>query len=145
MRKLMSFFAILIILGMGFSFIPAKAASPAPSMRLSAKLAGAPIKDIMPEGYATYYEKGPATEFTLTVSNVILPEECVLLVMIGREQMMKFTLRKFGTFIKCSTANGDYIPCMDSGTPIVIMDESGNTILAGSFTFSGVPLTSMGT
>lgn len=142
MKKVMSFFAILILLGMGFSFVPAKAASP--SLRLSAKLAGAPIKDIMPEAYATYCEKGPVTEFTLTVSNVILPEECVLLVMIGREEMMKFSLRKFGTFIKCSTANGEYIPPMESGTPIVIMDDQGHTILAGTFTYSGLPISSVG-
>ena len=142
MKKLMSFFAILIILGMGFSFIPAKAASP--SMRLSAKLAGGPIKDVMPEAYATYYEKGFVSEFTLSVSNVNLPDGSVLLMMIGREEMMKFTLFKLGANIKCSTANGEYIPPMDVGTPIVLLDEKGNTILAGTFTFQAVPVPSLG-
>ena len=106
--------------------------------RIEADLAGAAINGLVPRGEAeTKTFVNGNRKFEVDVSNVNLADGTVLKVFVDGAQAG--TLRIVGLLgeFEVSTENGQTVPPINSRTRVVVSDQAGNTIVAGSF--SNIP------
>lgn len=106
--------------------------------RIEADLAGAAINGLVPRGEAeakTFVDG--SRKFEVDVTNINLPDGTILNVSVDGARVG--TLRLIGMLgeLDLETANGQTVPPINSRTRVVVSDQAGNTIVAGSF--SNIP------
>jgi hypothetical protein len=102
--------------------------------KIEANLAGASINGLVPRGEAetkTFVDGN--RKFEVDVTSVNLPDNTILKVAVDGVQVG--TLRIIGMMgeFEVETIKGQTVPPINSRTRIVVSDQAGNTILAGSF------------
>ena len=106
--------------------------------KIEADLAGAAINGLVPRGEAetkTFVDGN--RKFEVHVSSVNLPDGTILNVSVDGAR--EGTLRLVGMLgeLERETADGQTVPPINSRTRVVVSDQAGNTIVAGSF--SNIP------
>jgi hypothetical protein len=106
--------------------------------KIEANLAGASINGLVPRGEAetkTFVDGN--RKFEVDVTSVNVPDNTILKVAVDGVQVG--TLRIIGMMgeFEVETIKGQTVPPINSRTRIVVSDQAGNTILAGSF--SNIP------
>ncbi|MDQ1707394.1 MAG: hypothetical protein QOJ88_605 [Pyrinomonadaceae bacterium] len=106
--------------------------------KIEANLAGASINGLVPRGEAetkTFVDGN--RKFEVDVTSVNVPDNTILKVAVDGLQVG--TLRIIGMMgeFEVETIKGQTVPPINSRTRIVVSDQAGNTILAGSF--SNIP------
>ena len=103
-------------------------------VRLRAQLAGARINNMTPKGRAEFRSRGGSSQFTVQVENMNFPDGTTFNVEVNGQplaQQITITLLRGG--IQLNTNDGDAIPAIGLGSTVVVTDQAGATILAGSF------------
>jgi hypothetical protein len=106
--------------------------------KIEADLAGAAINGLVPRGEAeakTFVDGN--RKFEVDVTNINLPDGTILNVSVDGARVG--TLRLLGMMgeFEVETADGQTVPQINSRTRVVVSDQAGNTIVAGSF--SNIP------
>jgi len=106
--------------------------------KIEADLAGAAINGLVPRGEAeakTFVDGN--REFEVDVSNINLPDGTVLNVSVDGARVGTLRLVGMQGELELETEDGQTVPPINSRTRVVISDQAGNTIVAGSF--SNIP------
>lgn len=106
--------------------------------KIEANLAGAAINGLVPRGEAeTKTFADGNRKFEVHVSSINLPDGTILNVSVDGARVG--TLRLVGMLgeLELETADGQTVPQINSRTRVVVSDQAGNTIVAGSF--SNIP------
>ena len=106
--------------------------------KIEANLAGATINGLVPRGEAetkTFVDGN--RKFEVDVTNINLPDGTVLNVFVDGARVG--TLRLVGLMgeFEVATADGQTVPIINSRTRVVVSNQAGTTIVAGSF--SNIP------
>ena len=126
----------------GASPTPTPGATPSPTPVMNdfdADLTGAAINGIVPEGDAEYSIEFNNREFRVRVEEVNLPAGTVLNVLVDGIKIGTLAVAPSldRSEMKLKTENGQTVPQINSRTRVVVTDQSGATLLAGSF--SNIP------
>jgi hypothetical protein len=126
----------------GASPTPTPGATPSPTPVMNefdADLTGAAINDIVPEGDAEYSVEFNNREFRVRVEEVNLPAGTLLNVLVDGVKIGTLAVAPSldRSELKLKTENGQVVPQINSRTRVVVTDQSGATLLAGSF--SNIP------
>ncbi|MET0647143.1 MAG: hypothetical protein ABW208_11020, partial [Pyrinomonadaceae bacterium] len=119
---------------------PGATPSPTPVMNdFDADLTGAAIGGIVPEGDAEYSIEFNNREFRVRVEEVNLPAGTLLNVLVDGVKIGTLSVAPSldRSELKLKTENGQTLPQINSRTRVVVTDQSGATIVAGSF--SNIP------
>ena len=118
---------------------PTPGATPLPTPfvmnEIEADLSGAAINGRTPKGEAEYeVEPSGNREFKARVENVNLPVGTVLNVLVDNVKVGTITLTGADRDeLKLKTEDGQFVPQVNSRTRVVITNQAGATIVAGSF------------
>ena len=122
---------------------PSPSASPSPAdtpFEIETDLNGAAINGVRPQGEAEFeIELSGNREFKVRVENINLPAGTVLNVLVDGLQVGTITLVG-GTErseLVLKTERGQTVPQINAGTRVVVTDQSGNTLLSGTFLTGG--------
>lgn len=108
------------------------------STRIEGQLSGAMLNGLVPRGEAELETFADGSrKFEIEVNNVNLPDGTVLNVSVDGTKVGTLTLIGHQGELELKTQNGQTLPEINSRTRIVVSDQAGNTILAGSF--SNIP------
>ena len=121
---------------------PGATPSPTPVMNdFDADLTGAAINGIVPEGDAEYSIEFNNREFRVRVEEVNLPAGTLLNVLVDGVKIGTLSVAPSldRSELKLKTEDGQAVPQINSRTRVVVTDQSGATIVAGSF--SNIPQT----
>ena len=126
----------------GASPTPTPGATPSPTPLMTefeADLTGAAIGGIVPRGDAQYEIEFGNREFRVRIEDVNLPAGTVLNVLVDglRVGTLSVAPSLDRSEFRLKTENGQTVPQINSRTRIVVADQSGATLLAGSF--SNIP------
>ncbi|HEY0172209.1 MAG TPA: hypothetical protein VGB98_14385 [Pyrinomonadaceae bacterium] len=126
----------------GASPTPTPGATPSPTPVMNefdADLTGAAINGIVPEGDAEYSIEFNNREFRVRVEEVNLPAGTVLNVLVDGVKIGTLSVAPSldRSELKLKTEDGQTVPQINSRTRVVVADQSGATLLAGSF--SNIP------
>jgi hypothetical protein len=119
---------------------PGATPSPTPVMNeFEADLTGAAIGGLVPRGDAQYEIEFNNREFRVRVENVNLPAGTVLNVLVDGAQVGQLSVAPGldRSEFRLKTENGQAVPQINSRTRVVVADQAGATLLAGSF--SNIP------
>src|SRR5215210_5854248 len=119
---------------------PGATPSPTPVMNeFDADLTGAPINGVVPEGGAEYEIEFGNREFRVRVENVNLPAGTALNVLVDGVKVGTLAVAPSldRSELKLKTENGQAVPQVNSRTRVVVTNQAGATLLAGSF--SNIP------
>jgi hypothetical protein len=119
---------------------PGATPSPTPVMNeFDADLTGAAIGGIVPEGDAEYSVEFNNREFRVRVEEVNLPAGTPLNVLVDGVKVGTLSVAPSldRSELKLKTEDGQAVPQVNSRTRVVVTDQSGATLLAGSF--SNIP------
>ncbi|MGZ8846494.1 MAG: hypothetical protein ACXW3C_08530 [Pyrinomonadaceae bacterium] len=109
-----------------------------PSTKIEAHLAGAMLNGLIPKGEAELaILEGGNRAFEVKVENANLLDGTVLNVLVDGAKIGTLTVRLLAGKLELETRNGQTVPPIDTRTRVVITDQAGNTIVAGSF--SNIP------
>lgn len=122
---------------------PSPSASPSPAVtpfEVETDLNGAAINGVRPQGEAEFeIELSGNREFKVRVENINLPAGTVLNVLVDGLQVGTITLvggtERSELILK--TELGQTVPQINAGTRVVVTDQSGNTLLSGTFLNGG--------
>lgn len=106
--------------------------------KIEANLAGGAINGLLPRGEAetkTFVDGN--RKFEVDVTNVNLPDGTLLNVSVDGAQVGRIRLIGLMGEFEVETADGQIVPPINSRTRVVVSDQAGNTIVAGSF--SNIP------
>jgi Domain of unknown function (DUF4214) len=126
----------------GASPTPTPGATPSPTPVMNefdADLTGAAINGIVPEGDAEYSIEFNNREFRVRVEEVNLPAGTLLNVLVDGVKVGTLAVAPSldRSELKLKTENGQAVPQVNSRTRVVVTDQAGATLLAGSF--SNIP------
>ncbi|HEX7317449.1 MAG TPA: DUF4214 domain-containing protein [Pyrinomonadaceae bacterium] len=126
----------------GASPTPTPGATPSPTPFMNefeADLTGAAINGIVPRGDAQYEIEFNNREFRVRVERVNLPAGTVLNVFVDGLKIGTLSVAPSldRSEFRLKTENGQTVPQINSRTRVVVADQSGATLLAGSF--SNIP------
>src|SRR5215207_8883404 len=126
----------------GASPTPTPGATPSPTPVMNefdADLTGAAIGGIVPEGDAEYEIEFNNREFRVRVENVNLPAGTVLDVLVDGVKVGTISVAPSldRSEFKVKTEDGQAVPQINSRTRVVVANQAGATLLAGSF--SNIP------
>ena len=108
------------------------------STKIEGQLAGAMINGLLPKGEAEFEMLADGSKkFEVQVENVNLADGTVLNVLIDGTKVGTLTLLAHQGELEVKTQNGQTLPEINSRTRVVVTDQAGNTIVAGSF--SNIP------
>jgi hypothetical protein len=108
------------------------------STKIEGQLAGAMLNGLVPKGEAEFESLADGSrQFEVEVNNVNLPDGTVLNVSVDGTKVGTLTLIGHQGELELKTKDGQTLPEINSRTRVVISDQAGNTILAGSF--SNIP------
>src|SRR5215207_7882176 len=119
---------------------PGATPSPTPVMNeFEADLTGAAIGGVVPRGDAQYEIEFNNREFRVRVENVNLPAGTVLNVLVDGAQVGQLSVAPGldRSEFRLKTENGQAVPQINSRTRVVVANQAGATLLAGSF--SNIP------
>ncbi|HEX8353563.1 MAG TPA: hypothetical protein VF611_11730, partial [Pyrinomonadaceae bacterium] len=128
----------------GASPTPTPGATPSPTPVMNefdADLTGAAINGIVPEGDAEYSIEFNNREFRVRVEEVNLPAGTPLNILVDGVRVGGLSVAPGldRSEFKVKTEDGQAVPQVNSRTRVVVTDQSGATLLAGSF--SNIPQT----
>jgi hypothetical protein len=115
---------------------PGATPTPTPVMNeFEAKLAGATINGVTPKGEAEYHIETGGREFRVRIENVNLPAGTVLNVFVDGVKVGTISVAASlqRSELRLKTENGQAVPQINSRTRVVVSDNSGATVVAGSF------------
>ncbi len=124
------------------SFATDEPPPPSNQTRLRAKLAGMRINGLTPKGQAEFRERSDGSRrLRVQVERVNLPAGTVLAVSIDGNMIGQLTINsEFEGRIVLNTNAGDLVPAVIIGSRVVVMSQSGMTIVSGVFnTSSSMP------
>jgi hypothetical protein len=126
----------------GASPTPTPGATPSPTPFMNefeADLTGAAINGIVPRGDAQYEIEFNNREFRVRVEDVNLPAGTLLNVLVDGLKVGTLSVAPSldRSEFRLKTENGQTVPQINSRTRVVVTDQSGATLLAGSF--SNIP------
>ncbi|HEX8560317.1 MAG TPA: DUF4214 domain-containing protein [Pyrinomonadaceae bacterium] len=126
----------------GASPTPTPGATPSPTPVMNefdADLTGAAIGGVVPEGDAEYEIEFGGREFRVRVEEVNLPAGTPLNVLVDGVKVGTLAVAPGldRSELKLKTEDGQAVPQVNSRTRVVVTDQSGATLLAGSF--SNIP------
>ncbi len=126
----------------GASPTPTPGATPSPTPLMTefdADLTGAAINGIVPEGDAEYSIEFNNREFRVRVEEVNLPAGTLLDVFVDGARIGTLAVAPGldRSELKLKTENGQTVPQINSRTRVVVANQAGATLLAGSF--SNIP------
>jgi len=103
--------------------------------RIVAALSGAAIGGVTPKGDAEFRQRADGRRsLEVEVEHVNLPASTLLNVLVDNQKIGTITLDAFGFGqIELETENGQTFPVINSRTRVVVTDQAGGTIVAGSF------------
>ncbi|HXG94953.1 MAG TPA: hypothetical protein VNN73_21620 [Blastocatellia bacterium] len=101
--------------------------------RIRAQLAGAAINGMVPKGRAEFRARATASQLTVQVEDVNLPDGTVLNVLIDNSPVGQITISLLRGEIQLNTGDGATLPPIGLGTAVVVADQAGRTIVAGVF------------
>src|SRR5215471_11621582 len=108
------------------------------SNKIEGQLSGAMLNGLVPRGEVELETFADGSrKFETEVNNVNLPDGTVLNVSIDGTKVGTLTLMGHQGELELKTQNGQTLPEINSRTRVVVSDQAGNTILAGSF--SNIP------
>jgi hypothetical protein len=119
---------------------PGATPSPTPVMNeFDADLTGAAIGGIVPEGDAEYEIEFGNREFRIRIENVNLPAGTILDVLVDGVKVGTISVAPSldRSEFKVKTEDGQAVPQVNSRTRVVVANQAGATLLAGSF--SNIP------
>lgn len=105
---------------------------------IEADLAGAAINGLIPRGEAeakTFVDGN--RKFEVEVANLNLPDGTILDVFVDGARVGTLRLAGMTGELELETEEGQTVPTINSRTRVVVSDQAGNTIVAGSF--SNIP------
>lgn len=108
--------------------------------RIEANLAGAAINGLLPRGEAeakTFVSGN--RKFEVHVTSVNLPDGTILNVSVDGAQAGRLRLVGLMAEFEVETEDGETVPAINSRTRVVVSDQAGNTIVAGSFGSNPTP------
>jgi hypothetical protein len=123
---------------------PTPGATPTPTPEMNefkADLTGAAINGTVPKGEAEFEIEGTGREFRVRVENLNLPAGTVLNVLVDGAQVGTLSVAASlqRSELRLKTEDGQAVPLVNSRTRVVVTDQAGATLLAGSF--SNIPQT----
>jgi hypothetical protein len=126
----------------GASPTPTPGATPSPTPVMNefdADLTGAAINGIVPEGDAEYSIEFNNREFRVRVEEVNLPAGTLLNVLVDGVKIGTLSVAPSldRSELKLKTEDGQAVPQVNSRTRVVVTNQAGATLLAGSF--SNIP------
>src|SRR5215471_4725894 len=108
------------------------------SNQIEGQLSGAMLNGLVPRGEVELETFADGSrKFETEVNNVNLPDGTVLNVSVDGTKVGTLTLMGHQGELELKTQNGQTLPEINSRTRVVVSDQAGNTILAGSF--SNIP------
>ncbi len=121
---------------------PTPGATPSPTPVLNeieADLVGAAINGVVPKGDAEFSIEPEGREFRVRVENINLPTGALLRVFVDNQFIGNISvaanLRR--SELKLKTEDGQTVPQVNPRTRVVVTNQAGETIVAGSF--SNIP------
>lgn len=116
---------------------PTPAPTPGGNIEIEAPLVGAPINGVAPTGRAKFEIEFGNREFEVEVRDVNLAQGASLRILIDGADVGSLTLdgQQRGRF-RLKTEDGQSVPDITSRTRVVVTDQAGATLLAGSFSAS---------
>jgi hypothetical protein len=126
----------------GASPTPTPGATPSPTPVMNdfdADLTGAAINGLVPEGDAEYSIEFNNREFRVRVEEVNLPAGTLLNVLVDGVKIGTLSVAPSldRSELKLKTEDGQVVPQINSRTRVVVTNQAGATLLAGSF--SNIP------
>src|SRR5215467_11136263 len=108
------------------------------STKIEGQLSGAMLNGLVPRGEVEFESDADGNrKFEIEVSSVNLPDGTLLDVSVDGTKVGTLTLTGRQGELELKTKDGQTLPEINSRTRIVVSDQAGNTILAGSF--SNIP------
>ena len=106
--------------------------------KIEANLAGAAINGLVPRGEAEArtFQDGNR-KFEVHATNINLPDGTILTVFVDGARAGALRLIGLSGEFEVETRDGQIVPAVNSRTRVVVSDQAGNTIIAGSF--SNIP------
>lgn len=105
-----------------------------PSDKIEAELAGGTLNGLTPKGEAELETQAAGNrEFKVKVENVNLIDGAVLNALVDGVQVGTLTIRGLEGELKLEVEDGQTVPQINTRTRVVVSDQGGNTIVAGSF------------
>ncbi|HLG16211.1 MAG TPA: hypothetical protein VJH03_17140 [Blastocatellia bacterium] len=103
-------------------------------VRLRVQLAGATINGMTPKGKAEFRSRNNTNQFTVQVENMNFPDGTVFNVAVnGQPLSQQITIALLRGGFQLNTNDGDVVPAIGLGATVVVTDQAGATVLAGSF------------
>lgn len=130
----------LVLCLLTLSIITARASddSSGPSTKIEAEFSGAVLNGLIPRGEAELETFADGNrKFEVEAQNINLPDGTLLSVFVDGIKIGNITLTGLLGELELKTINGQTIPEVNSRTRVAIIDQAGNTIIAGSF--SNIP------
>src|SRR5215472_10260399 len=108
------------------------------SNEIEGQLSGAMLDGLVPKGEVEFETSDDASrKFEVEVNNVNLADGTILNVSVDATKVGTLTLMSLRGELELRTQVGQTFPEINSRTRVVVSDQAGNTILAGSF--SNIP------
>ena len=102
-------------------------------LRITAKLAGASINGMVPKGIGEFRSRAGSSQLKVQVENVNLAG-ATLNVLIDNAKVGELTISALlAGQMQLNTRDGEAVPPIGSGSTCVVTDQSGATIVAGTF------------
>lgn len=130
-KKIWAGFLVAVVMSAMMAVSNANAA--AAETRLRAQLAGAAINGRVPKGQSEFRDRTTRTQLKVQVEDVNLADGATLNVLINNNQVGQITLVLGRGSLQLNTGDGDAIPPMGLGSTVVVTNQAGTTIVAGSF------------
>ena len=130
-KKIWASFLVVVVIGA--LMVVANANAAGAETRLRAQLAGAAINGVVPKGQSEFRARTASTQFKVQVEDVNLADGSTLNVLLNNNPIGQITLALRRGSLQLNTGDGDAIPPGGLGSTIVVTNQSGATIVAGSF------------
>lgn len=130
-KKIWAGFLVAVVMSALMAVANAKAAGA--ETRVRAQLAGAAINGAVPKGQAEFRARIANTQLKLQVEDVNLADGATLNVLVNNNPVGQMTLALRRGSLQLNTGDGDAIPPIGLGSTVVVTNQAGATIVAGSF------------
>lgn len=130
-RRFLTGSFVLLLVGMTIGLPAAKAGDG--DFKISARLAGATINGMVPKGIAEFRARAASSQLKVQVENANLAGS-TLNVLIDNTKVGELTIGALlAGQLQLNTNDGQSVPPIGSGSTCVVTDQSGATIVAGTF------------
>ena len=130
-KKIWAGFLVAVVMSALMAVSNANAAGA--ETRLRSQMAGAAINGRVPKGQAEFRARTARTQLNVQVEDVNLGDGTTLNVLINNNPVGQITLALGRGSLQLNTGDGDSIPPIGLGSTVVVTNQAGATIVAGSF------------